>query len=60
MVNYQKYDSIEAAMLYMEFLSIPDNRLEFEIPEGFSLSARMAHTMLNAAYHVQGKNILPS
>lgn len=60
MTNYQKYDSIEAAMLWLEFLSIPDNRLEFEIPEGFSLSQHMAHTMLNAAYHVQGKNILPS
>lgn len=59
-MHYQKYDSIEAAILYLEFLSIPENRLEFEIPEGFSLSARMAHNMLNAAYHVQGKNILPS
>lgn len=60
MINYQKYDSIEAAVLWFEFLSIPNNRLEFEIPEGFTLSPQMAHTMLNAAYHVQGKSIVPS
>lgn len=60
MLHYQKYDSIEAAILYQEFLSIPENKLEFLIPEGFVISTHMAHTMLNAAYHVQGKNIMPS
>lgn len=47
---YQQYESYDTFLLYQEFLSIPNNRFSFELPEGTILTTQMMHDFLRAAY----------
>ena len=47
---YQQYESYDTFLLYQEFLSIPGNRFNFELPEGTILTTQMMHDFLRAAY----------
>lgn len=53
---YQQYESYDTYLLYEEFLSLPNNRFSFELPEGTILTTKMMHDFLRAAYKSAGIN----
>lgn len=55
-MSYQQYESYDTFLLYQEFLSIPNNRFNFELPDGMILTTEMMHTFLRAAYSSLGHN----
>ncbi|POP32266.1 hypothetical protein C3B58_12750 [Lactonifactor longoviformis] len=48
------FDSFEAALLYEEFLQIPNNPFGFSIPPDFIVSSHFMITMIKTAYAVKG------
>ena len=51
----QRWDCYETFLLYMEYLEIQGNVMEFEIPDGEVITAEMMIFFLNAAYFSVGK-----
>lgn len=52
--KYQRYECYEAYLLYEEFLNIPDNKIEFRIPEGMIITCDMMRAFLKVAYAAKG------
>lgn len=59
MEKYVHYDSLEAAILFQEFETIPNNPLSFELPHGFIVTSKMMHTFILAAHNAKGESIVP-
>ena len=59
-MEYQIYESYDTFLLYQEFLEIPGNAFEFQLPVGMILTTEMMHAFLRAAYMSVGRMELPS
>lgn len=51
--QYASYVNEEAMELYLEFLSIPGNRISFEVPNDFVITSEFVNTMILAAYNAK-------
>ena len=55
--KYATFASEKAMDLYIESLNIPDNRLSFEVPNGYIITSDMMETMILAAYHAKDEGV---